>query len=211
MADARITFHPERRGDVSVAITETHWGYVVREAQAPAGGAILVATAMRFLGLTFVLAACSQWLLPDVLFDAGLPSGRAVLSASLAVCGAALYFLVRTPAREELQVDTDAREFRVARGDGAVGARVLRRIPFTAVEGVELSKDHGPGAVAVFIRLAEDGTMVRAVGGDMRDVERLRHRLCRDLQTPVERVEARLKCAPPRRRLAVRAPMKTSL
>jgi len=208
MSKARITFLPDRRGEGSVKLIETHWGYILREADGAVGGVALAEAALRFLGLILVVSAYAQWLLPAALFPAGDVSGRIGLSAVLAVGGAAVYLVANRGFRPETQVDTAKREFRFARRNGQGIARIQRRLPFDAVESAFVRRRDG-GAGELCLRLAGVEAQVHVATGAERDLEVLHLRLCRDLKSPAERVEARMKLvAVTPRKLAVRAPLR---
>ena len=208
MAEARITFHPERRGEDTLKLTETHWGYIVREADVVLGGPVMAEAALRFFGLILVVSAYAQWLVPAGLFPADTLSGRVGLSAGLAAAGAIVYFVANRGFRHEMQVDTAKREFRFARRNGRGLSRIVRRLPFESVESVFVRRrDGGPGEF--FLRLKGVGEPVHVANGAERDLGILHTRLCRDLKSPAERVEARMKLAAVSpRKLAVRVPVR---
>lgn len=205
MASARITFHPERRGSGTIKLTETHWGYILREAAGPLGGAAVAELALRGFGLLLVMSAYGQWLLPSGLFtpDTG---DRILLSAVLASAGGAIYFLANRGLQPEIHVDTAEREFRFAHRNGRGAVRIGRRLPFETVESVFVRRHEGaPAEIRLRIRGIEDA--VHLVSGAANDLNLMHARLCKDLKSPHERVEARLRVRPPRK-LAVRAPVR---
>ncbi|MDJ1007545.1 MAG: hypothetical protein QNJ13_06925 [Paracoccaceae bacterium] len=208
MAEARITFHPERRGTGTLRLTETHWGYIVREASGAIGGAALAEAALRFFGLVLVLAAYGQWLLPAGLFPSDAVAAKVALSAALAWIGAGLYFFANRGFAHEIQVDTAKREFRFARRNGRGLTRVVRRLPFGVVESVFVRRGEA-GWAQFFLRVQGVAAPLHLANGAERDLNLLHSRLCRDLKSPAERVEARLKDAEPRK-VAVRARLRRS-
>lgn len=208
MAEPRITFHPERRAGATLRLTETHWGYIVSEADGALGGPALTEAGLRFLGLVLVLASYIQWLLPDGLYRVDPLGAKIGMSALFALAGAALYFVANVGFERAIEVDTQERVVRFVRRNGRGRARVLQSVPFDAIGSVFVRRHEGAMA-ELRLGIAGLDESLHVMRGADRDLHLLHARLCRDLKSPAERLEARLRLIPSRR-VAVRAPLRRS-
>ncbi|MEM9708456.1 MAG: hypothetical protein AAF871_06640 [Pseudomonadota bacterium] len=190
MSEPRITLYPARRDASSVPVTETHWGYILREAERPWGGVALAEASCRFLGLVLVIAAYAQWLIPASLFPSDPLSTKISLSIILSVGGAGVYYLANRGLRREVQVDTAERQVRFARRSVRGRPNVIRVVPFEAISGVFVNRREGGAELC--LRLEGFDTSVRLASGVERDLNLLHARLCRDFKTAEQRMEARL-------------------
>lgn len=202
MADARITLHPKMHHPKSIQLTETHWGYILSAGKDAAGGSAMSEAAMRFVGIVFVMTAYGVWLVPEGLLAGNAVQLKAIMATVLALGGAALYFLASYALVLETQVDTAAREIRLARRVRGRKARVVRRIPFGAVQSAYVRRDEGKPA-ELHLRIGADD-VVHVVSGLERELNLVHARFCRDLKSPQERIEMRLSVAQPTPTRAVR-------
>lgn len=98
--------------------------------QAPIGGrfddgSMILRTAMRVLGASFVIASLAMWVAPGAMWDAELLLMKLVVSLVTALTGLALMQLFPAPDKSEIQFDAIRREVRIVDGDNA--RTVLRR------------------------------------------------------------------------------------
>lgn len=198
MAVARITFHPERRRDRSIGRTETHWGYILRETRTALGGAALAEVFLRFLGVVIVLTALALWLVPAWAFAGDAATARGAVVAALMLVGASIYVGAGYGLASEVQVDTSALELRLARRNARGVVRIGRTVAFEAVESLVVQHHEGVDA-DVMLRLVGTRAPLRLLRGEGREIQNLHARLCRDLQSPAQRVEARLRAEPVRK------------
>ncbi|MEL7106294.1 MAG: hypothetical protein AAGM21_10265 [Pseudomonadota bacterium] len=202
MTEARITLHPKMHHPKSIQLVETHWGYILSSQRATAGGSAMSEAAMRFFGIVLVMTAYAIWLVPAGLIPGEPLQLKAALAVVLALGGATLYFLSSRALVQETQVDTTAREIRLARRVRDKKTRVTRRIPFSSVQSAYVRRDEGKPA-ELHLRLGAQET-VHLVSGLERELNLVHGRFCRDLKSPAERMEMRLSVAAPTPVRAVR-------
>ncbi|MEO1239653.1 MAG: hypothetical protein AAFW64_08340 [Pseudomonadota bacterium] len=202
MADARITLHPKMHHPKSIQLTETHWGYILSAGKDAAGSTAMSEAAMRFVGIVLVMTAYGVWLVPQGLLAGNAVHLKAVMATGLALGGAALYFLAGYALVLETQIDTVEREIRLARRVRNRKSRVVRRIPFGAVQSAYVRRDEGKPA-ELHLRLGPDD-VVHVVSGLERELNLVHARFCRDLKSPQERMEMRLSVDQPKPLRAIR-------
>lgn len=193
MAEARITLHPKMHHPKSIQLTETHWGYILSTKRGTADGLAMSEALMRFVGIVSVMAAYAIWLVPEALVSADASQLKAVTASVLIVLGATMYFVFGRARVVETQVDTSAREIRLARRAGNGSAKVILRIPFGSVQSAYVRRDDGKPA-ELHLRLGAEET-IHIVSGLERELNLVHGRFCRDLKSPQERMEMRLSVA----------------
>lgn len=174
----------------SVEISETFWGYIVREAQDRFDRESVTESGLRFLGLILVLAAYGQWLLPGSLFLENVLAMKMVMSFVFAATGVGLYMFASRGFRQEVQVDIGRRELRFVARNSRGHSRLQSRIPMDGVESafVKRNKDVSGGAT-LYIRLHGVDAALQVLSGKNSDLTRLHKRICHDLSPREVRLE----------------------
>lgn len=181
-------------GPRSLQVTETHWGYIVRETLPWLNRGAALEASLRLIGLGAVIGAYGFWLVPGALLVGDVIAMKLVVSLLLAVSGAALYLYANKGFRPELQVDTARRELRFAYRNGRGMSRIGSRIAFGGIESIYVQRNQGePGRARLYARVAGMPVGLHLIDGPEAALNRLHRRLCVDFVPPKERVEARLK------------------
>ncbi len=191
MSVARISLHPQQFRPTSISITETHWGYILRRKSAASS----VEGVLRFMGIVLVMASYAFWLVPGGLISSEVLLTKIVVASGFAMLGAALYFVAVRGFGSETQIDTAEREVRFARRNGRGETKVMTCIPFGLVESVFVQRDELHPAT-LCLRPVGNGEVRKMVYGLERELNLVHSRLCKDLKSPEERMEMRLKLVP---------------
>lgn len=190
----------------ALTISETFWGYVIRETEEGFDARALAESGMRFLGLILIVAAFAQWLLPGALLgDDVLPMKLALMFALIAF-GAGIYWYGDRAYRNEVEIDTTRRELRIMGRNGRGQGKLHKRIPMAEVESAYVKRTGNSGLTAhLLFRLRGDADPMHLATGEEAELRVLHARLCRDLQPAKERMERRMaretRTAPRARRL----------
>ncbi|MEL7344338.1 MAG: hypothetical protein AAFN59_05685 [Pseudomonadota bacterium] len=173
----------------SLEISETFWGYIVREPQDRFDRETVMESALRFFGLILVLLAYGQWLLPGSLFSGDVLAMKMAFSFVFAGIGVSLYLYAGRGFRQEVQIDLSRSEVRFALRNARKQSRLQTRLPMEGVESafVKRSKDDVAHATLYF-RLHGVEAPLQVVAGPPSDLERLHLRLCHDLSPREERL-----------------------
>ncbi|MEL7025687.1 MAG: hypothetical protein AAGO57_00465, partial [Pseudomonadota bacterium] len=103
----------------------------------------------------------------------------------------------------ETHIDTSKREIRFARRSAGNKIRVKLRVPFSEIESVFVRRNEAhQGLLRLRVRGASQALTI--VAGVERELNLMHSRLCRDLKSPEERLEMRLKLVRPEQKVAVK-------
>jgi len=178
----------------ALSVTETYWGYILRERAPEAGEWDARGAAFFYLGAVLILLAFGQWLLPGALLGSDLLAAKVALTAVFAGLGGAFWIAARRRAGHvEVQVDTALRELRLVETDGTGRNRLLRRIPMGEIDSIYVKTETGEDPAShLLLQLEEETHPMHIATGERRALRILRDRLKRDLRPAAERVERRL-------------------
>lgn len=178
----------------SLEISETFWGYIVREPQDRFDKETLTESVLRFFGLVFVLLAYGQWLLPGSLFSGDVLAIKMVFSFLFAATGTGLYMFAGRGFRHEVQVDPSRREVRFAMRNARNQSRLKSRLPMEGVASAFVMRSKSdPNNATLFFRLHGVSAPLQVITGRPTEIERLHQRLCHDLSPREERLERGLR------------------
>ena len=184
----------------ALTVSETFWGYVIREPQSGFDSTDLMEAVMRFLGIVLVFAAGAQWMLPGALFTGDVIAMKIMLTFFFTACGAALYWYGGRSFRVEVQIDTTRREIRIAGRNSRDYTRLHKRIPMAEVDSTFVKRSgDAEGSAHLLVRLAGEPDPLHLATGKERELRTLHSRLRHDLQPVRDRVERRLAARDDRR------------
>ena len=177
----------------SLAVSETYWGYILRERDADTGGATLRDVGLVFAGVLLVMAGLGQWLLPGALFSADLLLPKIAITAVMLALGLVCLQMVGRDTTVEVQVDTVKRELRVVERDRRGTERLVQRIAMRDIDSAYVKRGPHPSAGGhLLLRVAHSEAPLHLATGSERELRLLHDRVRRDLRPPRERVERRL-------------------
>lgn len=190
----------------ALTMSETFWGYVIRETEDRFDIRATLESAMRFAGLMMIIAAFAQWLLPGALFSGEVLAMKLALMFGFIAFGAGLYWYGDRGYRNEVEVDTTRRELRVVGRNSRGHGKLQKRIPMGEVESAYVKRTGNSGFTAhLLFRLKGEHDPMHLATGEESELRVLHARLCRDLQPAKERMERRMaretRAAPRARRL----------
>jgi hypothetical protein len=190
MSDARVN-----AADVpaTLTVTETFWGYIIRERDPATDRRALRDWVLLFLGATLLAAALGQWLFPGAIVSQELLSIKLALTATMAGLGLACFHGVARRTSVEVQVDTVKRELRVAERDRRGAERVIDRVPMRDIDSAYVKRGARASAGGhLLLRVAGSEAPLHFASGSERELRLLHDRLRNDLRPARERVERRL-------------------
>lgn len=173
----------------ALIVSETYWGYEIRDRMDRFDRVQLAEPALRFLGLVLVLTAYGQWFLPASLFGTEAVATKALLCFLLGMAGCWLYWLSGRGFSTQIEVDTFRREIRVVRRNGQGRRRVVSAIRMRMVESAFIQRTKGRSNQAhLFLRMKPDDELLHVANGSEQELEALLRRLSQDVRSPKERV-----------------------
>ncbi|MDU8945712.1 hypothetical protein [Ovoidimarina sediminis] len=174
-------------------VTETYWGYTIRDPEDRFDSETLVEIMLRFLGLILVMSAYGQWLLPASIFPGDAFLTKACLAFVFGAGGVAIYYYGSRGLQTEVHIDLARRELRLSRRNCRGQSRLKHVVPMAKVESAYLKRDEGvPGKAHLFLRFAGRRQPVEVANGRETDLTVLLRRLSVDLRPMHERVDHKL-------------------
>ncbi len=183
----------EARSGSELHVSETYWGYQIRNREDRFDRETLAEHFLRFLGLVFVAAAYGQWLLPERLFQGDAVVVKATICFLLGVAGMTLYGFANRGFSLSVEVDLARREIRVVRRSSQGRRRLETAVQMERVESAFLqrSKDRSqPTHLCLRIRSPE--AVLHVARGRERDLEPLFRRIRMDVRPVRDRLDAKL-------------------
>ncbi len=180
----------------ALSISETYWGYEIRDRVDRFDRSHLLEPVLRFLGLVLVLTAYGQWFLPASLYGTEAVATKALLCFLLGVAGCWVYWLSSRGFSTQIEVDTVRREIRVVRRNGQGRRRVVNAIRMRFVESAFIQRTKGRASQAhLFLRVKPNDVLLHVADGPEHELEALLRRLSRDMRSPEERLAQSLKAS----------------
>lgn len=177
----------------ALSVSETYWGYEIRDHEDRFDRENLAEHFLKFLGLVFVIAAYGQWFLPEGLFEGEAVVVKATICFLLGAAGSWLYWHASRGLALAVEIDLARREIRVVRRNGRGRRRVETMVPMARVESafVQRSKERGhPAHLCLRMRVPE--AVLHVASGRERELETLLRRLSHDVRPARERIDERL-------------------
>lgn len=188
------------KGESTLRVSETGWGYVVRSDVDGIRQVLVSLTAMRFVGLVLVLAAYGQWLVPASFFPGEAIVAKALMTFFFGVLGAALYWSGNGRRETEFHVDRTRREMRLALCVSGGIVRFPLVVPLSRVTDVAVSSIDAKGDAGLLVLLKDQEAPLPMIRGNAKVLLGLERRIRADLQSIEDRFA---------RRLAHRVPFKS--
>jgi hypothetical protein len=181
------------RAQGALSVSETYWGYEIRDREDRFDRESVAEPLLRFLGLVFVIAAYGQWFLPEILFRADSTVVKATICFLFGAVGLWLYWLGDRGLATDIEVDMSRREVRVVRRNSRGRRRTEATVPMARIESafVQRSKDRGQQA-HLFLRMRAPEAVLHIATGAEDELESLLRRLSHDIRPIRDRVDARL-------------------
>jgi hypothetical protein len=177
----------------SLTVSETYWGYILREHDGTADRRDIRDWLLIFLGGVLILAALGQWFYPGSVFSQELLSIKIALTATMAGLGLGCLHAAMRAAHVEVQVDTVKRELRVVERDRMGDEKVVQRLPMRDIDSAYVKRGtHASEGGHLLLRVAGSEKPLHLASGSERELRLLHDRLRNDLRPARERVERRL-------------------
>jgi hypothetical protein len=191
-----VTDFDEGQGDdrgATLRISETYWGYIVRERAPEQDRHLLRNSILIFLGAVLMVVGLGQWILPGSLLTTDVLPIKMALTAVLMSMGLGCFHSVQGPRHVEVQVDTSLRELRVVERDRRNTSHLIQRVLMRDIDSAYVKR--GVTQVAgghLLLTLANSDDPLHLASGSERELRLLHDRLRHDLRPARERVERRL-------------------
>lgn len=161
-------------------LTETYWGFSVRNTANVQAWVILLQLAAFLFGAAFFAAAFGLWAVPSSIMQSDTIGMRVGLSVVFAVIG---YFLINYASHGrvvEFQIDQNSGEIRVVTLNRTGTSRIIARYGFDAFCDIAINPC-GPEKVALVLKQSGNGDALVIAQGTEPQIGALYARLDRDL------------------------------
>lgn len=158
-------------------------GYCVRETEGEFVHSSLMETALRFLGVLFILSALVQWSFPNASFAGDPMTSKTLLSVAFAVVGMAAYRFATKGHRAEIRFDAKSNAVVVSalnRRDQQSGKWHLK---LDEIKSIYVRRADMPsGKAALRIRLKNRPKEITAIRGNLEEIEAAHLTLCQKIR-----------------------------
>jgi len=166
-----------------LSMFDVYSGYVVTQGHNALQQVVMWERVMRAIGTVAIVAVAALWLAPDAATGPQVLPLKFVLSAVLAGMAALLFWSARTRPQYETQVDLIRCEVRQVMRAASGIERLMMRIPFDVVGGVNVRENRAMPAVGLLFIVVEGvDTPVLLGVGEVADLAVVRNRLYSDLE-----------------------------
>ncbi|MBT8459569.1 MAG: hypothetical protein KJN60_07875 [Boseongicola sp.] len=154
-----------------VEVRETHWGMIIRDADAETGRDYIAEGIMKILAVIVLFASVIPWTFSgNGLGDAAFMT-QLSLSAAFFVTGFGIYAHAGRGFRQEVHLDGIQSEVRFATRNSRNISTIRRQIPMMHVQSCFLKRTKAKKASAqLHLRLKSSGQTLMIAGGDERNL-----------------------------------------
>lgn len=182
-----------------LAQIEMPWGFRIRPADMEAKATdTVVEWGMNFLGMTLILAAFAQWLLPSTLFVGNPIMVKFVMTCILGLVGGLLISSSARGFRPEVQIDRVRNEVRFVSRNPRGRGEILATVDIDQVIGVGMTKSIDGPDCHCLIYLIDGRKPLRLATGTEKEIRVIREKMSSYVTSPADRLAARM--SQPRRR-----------
>lgn len=161
-----------------VSVSETGWGYIIRNERAISGDRRLMTLTAGFLAISFAIAAAAIWMAPLHVFSGDVLIQKASGSSLMVIIALLLSRLANADPVVEIQVDCRRGELReVVRRTGD-RPRLIGRTAFADIGGLFFDR---AGCGRLVARYRNTAHLITVCEGQGPTMERIRDRLARDV------------------------------
>lgn len=165
-------------GVARVSVTETWWGYVIRNEREISAGRRLLTIVSGFIAIAFALSSVALWLAPATVLSGDIIVMKAGGSSLMALLALLFAWLATEDPVVEIQVDCRRAELREVVRRAGDETRLLGRYGFEEIGGIFFDRA-GPGRLVARYRNTPHLITIAEGGGPA--LHRIRDRLGRDV------------------------------
>ncbi len=161
-----------------VSVTETWWGYVIRNEREISGGRRLLTILAGLLAVAFAVSGVALWMAPTSLLSGDVLLMKAGGSSLMALIAALFARLATEDPVVEIQVDCRRAELREVSRRAGDRTRLLGCYRFEEIGGLFFDRS---GSGRLVARYRNTAHLITIAEGGGRALERIRDRLGRDV------------------------------
>ncbi len=183
------------------------WGFRLRPADMKDSALDTVTElGLTFLGITLILCAFAQWLVPGTLYGGNMIAMKLMLTATLGVTGGLILSISARGFRSEVQVDRQRGEIRFVSRNPRGRGEVLATVDIDNVIGVGMTRSLDGPDCHCLIYLLNGQKPLRLASGSEREIRAIRERMDEYVTPAAERLASRMQ-----RMSEAKAPRKKTL
>ncbi len=147
---------------------------------------------LTFLGITLILCAFAQWLVPGTLYGGNMVAMKLMLTATLGVTGGLILSISARGFRSEVQVDRQRNEIRFVSRNPRGRGEVLATVDIDNIIGVGMTKSLEGADCHCLIYLLNGQKPLRLASGTEREIRAIRERMDEFVMPAHERLASKL-------------------
>ena len=186
--------NPEDEGDKpGLELINMPWGFRLRPASMKDSALdTLTELGLTFLGVTLILAAFAQWLVPGNLYGGNMIAMKLMLMATLGVTGGLILSISGRGFRSEVQVDRQRGEIRFVSRNARGRGEVLATVDIDNIIGVGMTRSLDGPDCHCLIYLLNGQKPLRLASGNEREIRAIRERMDEYVMPAEERLAAKM-------------------
>ena len=183
--------------DPLLELIEMPWGFRLRPADMKEKASdLIVEWGLTLLGITLLLSAFAQWLLPSSIYVGDTLMVKFVLTCVLGMLGGLAISVSARGFRPEVQVDRTRHEIRFVSRNPRGRGQVLATVDIDQIIGVGITRSLATGDCHCLIYLIDGQKPLRLATGTEAEIRAIREKMDHYVTPAHERLAAKMAAVP---------------